>query len=86
MATIQFNTIVNKEQVIRPPADVVLPQGAIEVTVRSLPQSEKSDVDSLAETRHWLLTLAAEAEKMDPDLPSDMAEHHDHYAHGKPLP
>ena len=85
MGTIRFNTIVNKEQVIRPPADVVLPQGTIEVTVRSLPQSEKSDEDSLAETRRWLLTLAAEAEKTAPDLPSDMAEYHDHYAHGKPL-
>lgn len=85
METIQFNTFVNEEQVIRPPAGVVLPQGAIEVTVRTLSQSQTSDADALEETRRWLLALAAEAEQAAPDLPSDMAEHHDHYAHGKPL-
>ena len=34
MATITFRTIVDGEQVIRPPRDVVLPQGALEVTVK----------------------------------------------------
>jgi hypothetical protein len=40
----------------------------------------------MASTRAWLLATAREAEA-DPDahsLPADLAEQHDHYAHGKP--
>jgi hypothetical protein len=40
--------------------------------------------DPFAPTRAWLLALAEEAERLAPELPPDMAEHHDHYAHGKP--
>lgn len=40
--------------------------------------------DQIAWTRSWLLALAEKAEQLAPDLPSDMAENHDHYAHGKP--
>lgn len=42
--------------------------------------------DHMATTRAWLLALAREAEA-DPEvqnLPADLAEQHDHYAHGKP--
>lgn len=35
MNAIQFNTVVGVDQVIRPPSGVVLPQGEIEVVVRS---------------------------------------------------
>jgi len=34
MDSITFQTIVNDEQVIRPPADVRLPLGALEVTIK----------------------------------------------------
>jgi hypothetical protein len=30
--------------------------------------------------------LAEQAEQAEPPLPCDLAEHHDHYAHGKPRP
>ena len=40
--------------------------------------------DPVARTRAWLLRMAAEAEALAPDLPADLAENHDHYAHGKP--
>ncbi len=40
--------------------------------------------DPLGPTRDWLLAMAREAEDLAPDLPSDLAEHHDHYAHGTP--
>jgi hypothetical protein len=87
METIQFNTIVNpEEQVIRPPDGVELPQGVVEVTVRFISQPAVPHTDPLEKTRNWLLALATEAEQAAPDLPTDMAEHHDHYAHGKPLP
>jgi hypothetical protein len=34
MHAIQFDAVVNKEQVIRPPDGVALPEGRVEVTVR----------------------------------------------------
>ena len=86
MQTIQFHTVVDQEQVIRPPQGVRLPSGEIEVTVRPITATPPSQVEALAATRAWLLALASEAEEQAPDLPDDMAEHHDHYAHGKPLP
>lgn len=85
MNTIQFHAVVGQEQVIRPPDGVTLPQGEIEVTVRPRPMTESTS-NSLSRTRDWLLGLAAEAEQERPHLPSDLAEQHDHYAHGKPLP
>jgi hypothetical protein len=42
--------------------------------------------EPMASTRAWLLATAREAEA-DPEarlLPADLAEQHDHYAHGKP--
>lgn len=86
MESIQFNTVVDQDQVIRPPQGVVLPRGEIEVTVRPRPNTVPSSSDSLAATRDWLLSLAWESEQANPELPQDLAEHHDHYAHGKPRP
>ena len=40
--------------------------------------------DPMATTRAWLLEVVAEIGATAPCLPSDMAEHHDFYAHGKP--
>jgi hypothetical protein len=83
METIRFNTVVDQDQVIRPPAGVALPKGKIEVTVRSLSQPPAP------KPIPWHprgTGLAGDAERADPELPRDMAEHHDHYAHGKPLP
>ena len=82
MQTIQFNAVVDDDQVIRPPQGVRLPSGEIQVTVRPIAPTPPPAGDALAPTRAWLLVLAAEAEQQGPD----MAEHHDHYAHGKPLP
>src|SRR4051794_22650496 len=61
-------------------------RGGVEVTVRAVEKPAPAREDSMAATRDWLLRVAAEAEALDPDLPSDLAENHDHYAHGKPLP
>jgi hypothetical protein len=84
MKTIHFNAIVGVDQIIRPPAGVALPEGEVEVVVR--PKEAPLKADSLASTRSWLLALAEDAEKAEPNLPSDMAVNHDRYAHGKPLP
>ena len=42
----------------------------------------------MASTRAWMLAFAAEAETTLAalDLPADLAQHHDHYAHGKLRP
>jgi len=85
MDTVQFHATVGPEQVIRPPAGVSLPEGELEVTVRPVVPPVPPAPDPLAPTRDWLLKLAAEAEQDAPNLPADMAERHDHYAHGKPL-
>ncbi len=84
MKPIQFNTVVGMDQVIRPPAGVVLPEGEVQVVV--MPRAEERTINGLASTRSWLLALAEDAELAKPDLPTDMAMNHDHYAHGKPLP
>jgi hypothetical protein len=82
--TIQFSAVVDQEQVIRPPDGVRLPEGEIEVTVRPRAAPAQPTSDELAPTREWLLALAADAERQKPDLPADLALHHDYYAHGKP--
>jgi hypothetical protein len=88
MDTIEFHAVVDQDQVIRPPNGVTLPCGEVQVTVRSRPPEPEPEpaADSLAPTRAWLLALAADAEDAAPALPHDMAENHDHYAHGKPRP
>ena len=84
METIQFNSIVEpEEQIIRPPEGVELPRGIVGVTEQAILQPKAPEIAPLEKkTRKWLLAL----EQANPDLPGDMAEHHDHYAHGKPLP
>ena len=83
MKAIQFTAVVGPDQVIRPPAGVSLPSGTVEVVVRaSHANGQASDSPSL--THDWLLALAEEAEQAAPKLPTDLAEQHDHYAHGKP--
>jgi hypothetical protein len=84
MDTIQFNAVVGQDQVIRPPGGVVLPEGEIEVTVRTRSTEAGTPADSITATREWLLTFGAAAEREGPDLPADLAANHDHYAHGKP--
>ncbi len=86
MKSIEFHAIVDQDQVIRPPEGVLLPRGEVEVTVRSRQPEPAPSTDSLAPTRAWLLRLSAEAERAAPDLPSELAEHHDHYPQAKPRP
>ena len=49
-------------------------------------EETSTEEDPFASLREMLLGFAAEAERIAPPLPSDMAMNHDHYAHGKPLP
>ncbi len=86
MGEVKFLAVIGEDRVIRLPADAPLPGGRVEVTVReavATTEDEEAEMDSL---RDLLLSLAAESERLAPLLPPDMAENHDHYAHGKPLP
>lgn len=84
MGSVQFTTIIGPDGVIRPPAGMELPAGTVEVTVRQ--GSFETSGDNSTPTHDWLIALAREVEQAAPNLPADMAERHDHYAHGKPKP
>jgi hypothetical protein len=87
MPELKFQVVIGPDGVIRPPLGIDLMEGEAEVTVRPLPSALGEPVPGpMASTRAWLLEMAREAEVMAPDLPSDLAENHDYYAHGKPLP
>jgi hypothetical protein len=88
MPAVTFHAVVDQEQVIRAPSGVSLPCGEVEVVVRpvSTPAARANGDDPLASTRAWMLELAASIETSGCRLPQDLAEHHDHYAHGKPRP
>lgn len=59
-----------------------LPEGArFRFEVIPLPED-----DRVAGTRRLLTGWARRSEAVAPPLPSDLAEEHDHYAHGKPRP
>jgi len=80
MDTIQFTTVIGDDGLIHPPKGIDLPSGDVEVLLRRVGMAVESDAPSL----QWLIDLAEEAERDGPDLPEDMAENHDFYAHGKP--
>jgi hypothetical protein len=80
MDAIHFQTEVGNDNTIHVPEGVTLPAGPAEVTV--MPRQDAAA--DIATTREWLLRLAGEADQDPTPLPSDMAENHDFYAHGKP--
>jgi hypothetical protein len=69
-------TVRNGLIILDPPQQ--LPDGTrVEVVVRKLPANVGEGIPSLAER---LLKHAGTV----PDLPSDLADQHDHYVHGTP--
>lgn len=84
MSEIRFRTMVEEGGIIRAPAGVTLPEGEVEVIVRTPFTAPSSKEEDIAALRAFLLAAAAEAEKIDDDLPVDLAENHDHYVHGSP--
>jgi hypothetical protein len=63
-----------------------LPEGAkVRVEMIEGPEASVDQADAaIATTRAMLLEWARKAEEIAPELPRDLAENHDHYAHGKP--
>ena len=87
MDLIRFTTTIGADGTIQPPRGVALPDGEFEVTIRPAVAEPAAEApDPMADTRASLLDIVAEVERAAPDLPADMAEKRDHYAHGKPLP
>ncbi len=82
MEVIRFNTVVGDDQVIHVPSGMAVPPGPCEVTVK--PADQPSPTPPPPEIWDWLLAQAAEAERDPSDLPADLAENHDFYAHVKP--
>ena len=84
MSTIHFQTHVGDDRIIRLPPDVILVPGEVDVTVV---QPDLMQPPLTTRNAHWALVgeLAGAAHELGiDDLPSDLAENHDHYAHGAP--
>lgn len=92
MDAIQFQAEVGEDGVIRVPDNVKLPVGPLAVTVTPLTaekqqRSQGNDLvrpEDYATVGEWLYAVGKQAETWDTDLPSDLAENHDFYAHGGP--
>jgi hypothetical protein len=93
MDAIHFQTEVGSDNTIRVPEGVTLPTGPAVVTVVPVTNNDHSPTtgepplvkrEDYATTGEWLYAVGRQAETWDTNLPSDMAENHDFYAHGKP--
>ena len=80
MKTFRFNTIIGEDHVIHPPAGVELAAGEAEVIVVQGAGPVQPTVLPRKPLRERL--AAAAAELGISHLPTDLAENHDHYAHG----
>jgi hypothetical protein len=99
MSAIEFQAEISSDGVIPVPEGVSLPLGKVNVRVASwdeITESRASDHSNTAaheefpkpanyaSTGEWLAAVGRYAETLDTDLPADLAENHDYYAHGKP--
>jgi hypothetical protein len=93
MKAVRFHTVVGEDQVIRIPSGSLVPAGAVEVIV--LQPEERPAANELlpeepsgqtpAPKEHLFDRLARIAEELGiDDLPEDLSENHDYYAHGAP--
>jgi hypothetical protein len=92
MDAIHFQAEVSKDGTIRIPDGVSVPAGPAQITVcPSPPELRRPTAGNLLPDRQdfgsvweWLAAVGKQAEQWDTNLPSDLAENHDFYAHGKP--
>jgi hypothetical protein len=81
MSEIRFTTVIGEDRIIRLPSDLPLTPGEVEVIV--VPSRPHPIAGVVPPTLPERLARAAE-ELGIRDLPADLAENHDHYAHGAP--
>lgn len=80
---IEFDTQIGEDGVIRVPEGLAIPQGPVEVVLTfRKPTTTTPSINGSAFA--YMIEIAEEARRLNPDLPPDMAENHDHYAHGAP--
>lgn len=93
MDAIHFQAEVGSDNTIRAPKGISLPPGPADVTVTSMTTGDQVPArgelpfpkrEDYSTTWEWLYAVGRHAETLDTNLPSDMAENHDFYAHGKP--
>ena len=90
MTTVHFQGRIDENGVIHVPGGVNLPPGPVEVILKPVIQSptpgDKSPaVEERSEGKNLFQQLAELAQGEDwSDAPTDLAENHDHYAHGAP--
>jgi hypothetical protein len=88
MDAIHFQAEVGSDNTIRVPEGINLPSGPLRVTIvpcsSSSGKQEAGKEEGIPKIWEWLREMALEAEKLPTELPSDMAQNHDYYAHGKP--
>lgn len=65
-----------------PPSEVTLPPPITTPPPYAMPPQPEEDL--FATTREWMQKFIDEVERINPDLPSDLAENHDHYLYGSP--
>jgi len=81
--SIQFQTTIGEDGIIRLPPGVSVPPGEADVTV--IPHRDTpSGSDSAGALINRLATAAANLRIPLDDLPTDLAQQHDHYLHGLP--
>ena len=80
MKTVRFNTTIGNDHVIRPPAGVDITPGEAEVIVVQSDHAAAARANKGPGLRERLAAAASELGIRD--LPADLAENHDHYAHG----
>ena len=80
MKTLRFNTIIGEDRVIHPPPGVELTAGEAEVIVVQGAEPAQPPAAPRRPLRERLAAAAAELGIFH--LPADLAENHDHYAHG----
>jgi hypothetical protein len=86
MKAVRFHAQIEDDQTIRPPEGVRLPVGLAEVIVLH-PETPDEEPDASAAPQDSLTSRLARLahEHGIRGLPADLAENHDHYAHGYPL-
>lgn len=86
MDAIRFHATIGNDGVIRPPADVRLSPGEVDVVIVPKGHSTETETSQKPATAQDLFAdLLKMAEEVDwTGVPTDLAENHDHYAHGAP--
>jgi hypothetical protein len=86
MDAIRFHTTIGSDGVIRPPSDVQLAPGEVDVVVVPSEVTRQTGGSVQPATAKDLFAdLLKMAEGVDwSGVPTDLAENHDHYAHGAP--